>query len=205
MSRRLLSGKGYFHSGGGGSFTTFDPSNKSTHITLSGGNLVATSGAGSGNATSVRSVASHTTGKFYCEFTLTTGSAGSDGCGICNSSFVFDGPAFLGGNTAVGGSYFNDNSINGIAGITGAGTFTSGDVIGMAVDVGAALIWFRKNGGLWNADAVANPAIGTNGGGVSAAGALFAAVEGEVSGNVWTANFGATAYAQTPPIGFGNW
>lgn len=193
-------------SGGAGATTTFDPSNKSTHITLSGGNLVSTSGAGSSNSTAVRSVASHSTGKFYCEFTLTSGTpGGNDGCGLCNGSFVIDGGSFL-GNNSNSCSYFNGGSYFGISGAAAApGSQSSGDIIGMAVDAGAALIWFRRNGGQWNSDGLANPATGAGGGTFTISGALFAAVEGEVSGDTWTANFGGSAYANAAPSGFGNW
>jgi hypothetical protein len=37
------------------------------------------------------------------------------------------------------------------------------------------------------------------------AGPMRPAVEGDANGDVWTANFGASAYAFTPPSGFGNW
>jgi hypothetical protein len=35
--------------------------------------------------------------------------------------------------------------------------------------------------------------------------AVFPAVATFVAGQVWTANFGGSAYAFTPPSGFGNW
>jgi hypothetical protein len=40
---------------------------------------------------------------------------------------------------------------------------------------------------------------------VGLAGPMRPTVEGDANGDVWTANFGASAYAFTPPSGFGNW
>jgi len=189
--------------------TTWDPSNKSTKITLSGGNLIATSGASAGAATAVRSVASHSTGKYYGEFTMTTKTASDSTCiGLVNASYAIDGASFI-GQTANGMGYWDANEYvlnNLTTHPTGTATYTTGDVISMAVDTTARLVWFRKNGGNWIGTTSGDPAAGTNGFDISAlTGALYAAVEEEVSGMVWTANFGATAYAQAVPSGYGNW
>jgi hypothetical protein len=85
----------------------------------------------------------------------------------------------------------------------------AGDVIGIAVDLNARLIWFRRNGGNWYVDAAANPTTGTNG--VTIAGVLaYAPVvtfggSGTVANDAFTANFGQSAYTTPAPSGFGNW
>jgi hypothetical protein len=69
------------------------------------------------------------------------------------------------------------------------------------------MIWFRKNGGLWNGNGTADPATNVNGatitgatgGGSSAAPALI--FDG-TSAEAYTANFGASAFAGTVPSGF---
>lgn len=135
----------------------------------------------------------------------TAGPAGFDACGASNASFVVDAGSFLGSTAANGFGVYNDGSGIGLGTNPGLGTFTTGDVIGMALDVGSALAWFRKNGGLWNNNAGADPATGSSGASFTASGAIFPTVEGEHSGDVWTANFGGSAYANAAPSGFGNW
>jgi len=82
-----------------------------------------------------------------------------------------------------------------------------GNVICVAIDLTAQTIWMRVNGGNWNLSGTADPATGV--GGVSFAGInagpYFPAISSSDNGSIATANFGATAYAQTAPSGFGNW
>jgi len=87
-------------------------------------------------------------------------------------------------------------------------SYASGNTVGMAVDIGAGLIWWETNGGNWNNSGTANPATGTGGITISVTGALFAGVGGGFWSGThtqWTADFGATAYANAAPAGFGNW
>lgn len=188
--------------------TTFNPSNTSSHITLSGGNLVATSIAGATTAgTNVLSIASHTSGKYYAEFTLTTkvGGAEHEGIGIAISTYIAD-TGFLGAANTM--AVYDDGHVfrNGADFGALSTTFVQGDVVSMALDIGNLLIWFRTNGGNWNNNVAADPATGANGITVSPLSAPFiAGVEGDTSGDVWTANFGATSYAQSVPSGFTNW
>src|SRR5215471_16727388 len=58
--------------------TAWNPADLS-NVTLSGSNLIATVGAGSGG---VRSVASYSSGKYYWECTYTTLNSNSIACGI---------------------------------------------------------------------------------------------------------------------------
>lgn len=192
----------------GPAFTTWDPANISANLALSGGNLVATKSGAIASA-HTRSLASHSTGKYYCEITATSKgtTAETDAVGVMNGSEVFT--QFLGhtatGNLSIG--YYDDGAVllNNVS-VVAMNTWTTGDVISMAVDIGASRIWFRKNAGLWNNNAGADPAAGTNGINISAiTGALYAGNELEKSGDIGTANFGASAYAQSVPSGFGNW
>jgi hypothetical protein len=87
-------------------------------------------------------------------------------------------------------------------------TFTTGDVIDIALDAGGQLIWIRDNGGNWNGSGTANPATCIGGVSISAITGPYYAAIGIKGGNVGaqvTANFGATAYSFTAPAGFGNW
>lgn len=193
----------------GAATTTWNPADKDAAITLSPSNLTA---AGPSNAfTGVRAVASASSGKKYWEIhadTINATSQISSGLGIATSSLSF--PA---GYTS-GVSWFNTGLIyvNGVSTTNVGLSWAQGDTLCFAVDIGANFIWFRTNGGNWNNDPVASPAIGNLGIDISTrgAGALFAMATVGTSGasgnDVFTANFGATAYAQTKPLGgYSDW
>src|SRR6516162_1052140 len=78
--------------------TAWNPSDKGSGVTLSGSNLVATFTEVAGTHEAVRSVASHSSGKFYAEFTVTT-VVGNSQIGVGDSGFDITGsPGYLGGS-----------------------------------------------------------------------------------------------------------
>jgi hypothetical protein len=164
------------------STTTWSASPIGTDITLSGGNLIASHN--SNGFENVRSVASASSGKKYWEMTIGHADTGFVGMGACNSTASAN--AFLGADVnavdwnASGTVFVNSNHAADIQ------TFATGDTICCAFDIGGMLIWFRTNAGL-------------------AAGPYFAACQMHDTPDSVTANFGATAFAQTAPSGFGNW
>ena len=86
-------------------------------------------------------------------------------------------------------------------------TYTSGAVVGVAVDLLHQLIWFTTNGTSWNNDILANQnPVGAVGGisiaGISPQSALFPAVGGSASGAASYANFSTSMFSYTPPTGF---
>lgn len=181
----------------------FDPNTKGTATVLSNGNLTA---AGSGASVGgVRANGGEITGSFFNEFTIV--SATSLGVALVNSSEDLNN--FIGGDTN-GIVYGNAGSVQlNFSGPT-ISPYTVGDVVGMAVNLIAQLIWFRVNGGNWNNNGSADPA--TNTGGISIAGLsgvgtipMFVATQLNGAGNSVTANFGDTSYAHAAPAGYGNY
>lgn len=187
--------------------TTLNPSDKSAQITLSGGNLIMTGSAGA-STDNVRSVASYSTGKFFCSMisgavatsyahaiglanasaSLTAGPGSPD----TNSIALYDGdPAVYAGGSSAGSSGIN---------YTGA----LNDVVDMAVDIGAGLIWFRLNGGNWNNNGANDPATGVGGINISAVSKPWFVLGQSGANAVNTFNFGATAYTFAAPSGYGN-
>ncbi|EYF05044.1 SPRY domain-containing protein [Chondromyces apiculatus] len=76
-----------------------------------------------------------------------------------------------------------------------------GDVVGVAADLDAGRVFFRKNGGWMNG---ANPAAGNGGVEIMVlpgSGSYYPAI-GLSTGDVATFNFGATDFAYPPPEGF---
>jgi hypothetical protein len=85
-------------------------------------------------------------------------------------------------------------------------SIANGDVIGIAVDLTAQLVWFRIcPSGTWNGSGTANPATGVGGISISSisTGLLFPMYTvGASVGNNVTANFGASAFSGALPSGF---
>lgn len=123
----------------GGGFTTFNPSDIGTGITLSNGNLTA---AGTAGFKSARAVAGKATGKWQVEYRLSVGAAGIVGMGKATALLTnFSGSnANSWGYYTTGAFYFAN-----VAAQTNT-TWTTNDIIGMAVDLDNLTIQFYKNG-----------------------------------------------------------
>lgn len=178
-------------------FTTFNPVDL-VNTTLTNGDLTATNPAATGG---VRGTASHTSGKNYWEYKIIAISSNSLSVGVALAS------ANLSGGTTTGvaivnrlGGIFVNNTSTGVS----LGTRAVNDVIGVAVDFTAGLIWFRvAPSGLWNNSGTADPATGTGGISISAlSGALYPVYINGQAADAVTANFGASGFTGSVPSGF---
>lgn len=179
--------------------TTWNPSDKSASTTLSNANLTASTSASAG----ARAIGGWTTGKYYWEITYTTVNTNSltTGVGLATGDLAFGsatGFCWLGRST--GGININAAA----SGSSLGAAVAQGSVVGVAVDFGAKLIWFRiAPAGNWNGSGTANPATGAGGVDISAisTGPLYAFMSGAAS-DVITANFGSSAFTGTVPSTF---
>src|SRR5436190_3332458 len=167
-------------------------------ITLSNASLTLTTTGGTGG---IRGAYGYSSGKFYWEYTTTSWGI-NDNLGVGTSSALFSTASLVGNAITIksGNIYVNSNTVQGTLGAR-----ANGDIIGVAVDLTARLIWFRvAPAGNWNGSGTANPATGIGGFSISAlTGALFPFyVNGTGSGAVVTANFGASAFTGSVPSGF---
>jgi hypothetical protein len=170
-------------------------------MTFSNGNLTATSTSSSPGG-GVRATIGKTSGKYYWEVTADQWTSNS-WIGVATAGAALPSSLFSPG---VNGGVNTTGAIN----INGAGTGSSlgarsnGDIIGIAVDFTAALIWFRvAPTGNWNGSGTANPATGAGGLSISAlSGAKYPNFSGFVSGDKATGNFGASAFSGAVPSGF---
>jgi hypothetical protein len=185
-----------------GGATTWNPSDIA-QATLSNGNLTVTT---SGVNTGVRATTGFTTGKYYWEATAVTWAGNGSEVGVATASAALLGGALAGqavvtrGTTALGGIH-----VNGTYSGSSLGTMSNGTVVGIAVDLTAGLIWFRKApSGNWNGSGTANPATGTGGIslGVLSGNVLLPIYGGGIANEVTTANFGATTFTGAVPSGF---
>jgi hypothetical protein len=184
----------------------FDPASIS-NVTLTNSNLTATHS----NTTipgGAQALAPQVAGKWYFEITQTTTPHGTADVvaglypvpvNLGNTSNGTGGVSVLSGNGAIWISSVNTVLL---------GAFAAGDVCGVAVDFTAGLFWARKNAGNWNNSGTANPATGAGGLAIVSSAPWAPVVvfngSGSQAGDSYTANFGATSYANTAPSGFNN-
>jgi hypothetical protein len=181
--------------------TAWNPSDKTASLTLSGSNLIA-------NATTstqgVRAVSGFSVGKFYFEITLGSAAGAQAFVGLATAAASLSGVASTAtGAVGIGtqsGLVFLDTSGVGPASI---GSRSNGDVIGIAVDFGTRLIWFRvAPSGNWNGNAAYAPG-GTGGVDFTVIGLpLYPIFSVGPGGGIVTANFGSSAFTGTVPSGY---
>lgn len=166
-------------------FATLNPLNKASSVTLSGGNLVYTTTAQRG-AYGTIGVSS---GKWYWEWK--PGATGSEtwvGIGTPNSpTNVALDSGTPSGVIVYGG--FNGNLFTTGAGAAYGATFTTGDTVGVALDMDAGTLTFYKN----------NTTQGTAASSLTGTKVPVVSASNTHSGTI---NFGQTAFTYTPPTGF---
>jgi hypothetical protein len=187
--------------GGGpsGSTTTWSPTDKTSTVSLSGSNYIATF-PNDGNNKAIRSSSYYLTGKRYWEVPVTTlGGGGAAGIKRSDASLAAFGNQAMwtsDGSMAVSAGY-NSNA--------NPGAYTTSDILMFALEfvAGSFRLYCGKNGTFLNS---ANPAAGT---GYQADGSDGSVTWGACSNlgdflaqKVHTLNCGATAFAYTPPSGF---
>ena len=170
-------------------YATWNPADKG-NITLSGGDLIAQSNAGTWN--SVRSTISKTSGKWYCEITC----GGSSGGGITLGSGTSSANLFdLVGMDANGwGIYWGwPNKFHNGSNVAfgSGGNLVAWDIIQISLDMDWGNIYIGKNGtdfwlmyswlGSWP---------------------MFIMASVYNNGTTATANFGATPFAYSVPSGY---
>lgn len=199
----LTTGAGAYPAAAAGG-VTFDPANKGAAIVLSNGNLTASNSNAGNTDASVKSTTSHSTGKFYFEFTIVSTTRMLLGVG--NTAATLTG--FV-GSTADGAGFFDSTGagFGSLGGVSLTAGYVAGNVVCIALDATNSLIFGRINGGFWNNSGSADPVTGVGGGSTAGlgGGAVFVMASPANNATSVTVNFGATSYAQTPPSGFGNW
>jgi hypothetical protein len=162
--------------------TTLNPSDKGAAVSLSGGDLIATSATNN----AVRSIGSISTGSVYYEVTVGGAATGGWYVGIGNSSATLTGDPVGVGSVTFG--YTATIFAQGVSQGTFGAAITVGQVIGVLANRTAGTVSFYVNGTL----------RGTMSGANVQSGAMYAYVGFVVSGfgaAILTTNFGATPFA----------
>jgi len=171
-----------------GNYCVFNPLDRgSTNFTLSNGNLNI---VGASASSAVRATMAVSSGKWYWEATPTAIGNGL-GVGFAGDSSRFN-PATWNAGTYVIYQSDGNKHINGSATSYGS-SYTTNDVIGVALDMDAGTITFYKN----------NVSQGTASTGLTGVYLpVFSQTSGATTGTI-NANFGAgSGFAYTPPSGF---
>jgi len=172
-------------------YATWDPNNKGTNVTLSGGNLVASSSIGSQSFCS--SDIGVISGKWYWEYTITASGGNESMHGVADATAVLTNSP---GQDVHGYGYYasNGNSFHNATLTAYGATYAVGDVIGVALDVDNNQVTFYKNGvsqGVITMSGMTAPYFAASGNGSGAANTVTV-----------TANFGASAFAGSVPGGY---
>ncbi len=202
----MAGGSGSSGNTGGGTATpaattTWNPADKGADLALSNASLTV-SGTPAGGNQLARATTNKTSGKWYLEIGVVNAAGNDTGVGLATASAT--GPAlgdvstnglvvFTGGNVWRNGAATGSN----VGGPIGSGT------VGIAYDAGANRAWVRLGTGAW---APGDPAT-TAGFDLAGLPALYpvVVVTSGQSGVGFTANFGASAFANAAPSGFSAW
>jgi hypothetical protein len=175
-----------------GNYCTWNPLMKASQVTLTNGNLDAAHGT-FGSNTGVFGGIAVSSGKWYWEETITALSSGAPYIGIMKPEAITQTFTTLYANTTSGYAYRStgDKRTNSSDSAYGA-SYTTNDVIGVALDMDAGTLVFYKNG------------VSQGTAFSSLSGTFVAADANGTSGGTYssTINFGQRPFAYTPPSGF---
>lgn len=142
--------------------TTFDPTRIDALLTLSNSNLTTTHTSAVTNDSITPGNSFNLTGQWIWTFNLGKTTATHGQLGMCSSATATAAGNFLGQNTAnsfgLAAGSGACNGVNGGVPVAGLG-FVSNDTVDCAVDLTGRNIWFRRNGGNWNASSTAVPGV----------------------------------------------
>ena len=181
----------------GGNYATLNPLNSDSNTVFSNGNLTCnkTGTSGYGMITSNIGVSS---GKWYCEYTL---SGADTTIGIARASTNVTTGSYMHGSGGVG--YYSGNGYVYYQGYSTYGaTFTTGDTIGIALDLDNGKVFFSKNGTFQNSG---DPVAGTNPAASGLTDTYVFGLNGGATSSTSAAghwNFGQRPFAYTPPTGY---
>lgn len=183
--------------------TTWDPLNKGTNITLTGGNLVAENTVGN-LWTTVLSTLSHTTGKYYWEYNITTNTGQTT---MVGAQATIDLTTFVGGSASSFGWQANPVASSSArwrnnANIGDQGSYTAGDVVAVAFDIDSGDVWFSVNGTYISGDPSLETSPSITG---LSAGTWLAGYSPFTLGHNATVNLGATPFAFAIPTDYNSW
>lgn len=173
-----------------GNYCTWNPLDRSSvGGTTADGNLSYTNSS-AGSQAIVRATIAVTSGKWYWETTMQAFGGSNPDTGIVASSQNMNSADQFVGNLALGYSYAgNGQKRNNNTGTAYGSTYTTGDIIGVALDMDAGTLTFYKNG-VSQGQAFSGLAV------------AYAPAVSCYNNGIWYGNFGQRPFAYTAPSGF---
>jgi hypothetical protein len=183
-------------------YATWNPSDKTAGITLSNGNLTAAGPNSGSQYDHVRANVGKSSGKYYFEITVDDDSY-MCGIGVCSATTSFSTGDWL-ARQSDGWEYTSDGYFGNNVGSwkSAPPSYTTGDIISLAIDLDNGKIWWGKNGTWLDSG---DPANGTNAAYTNLSGTIYPHVTLRTSSDnspQVTANFGASAFSYSVPTGF---
>jgi hypothetical protein len=185
-------------------YCTINPLDKDSNVVLADGNL--TTSPPSANNKGFRSTFAVSQGKWYWEVKWNSG-GGTAIIGIADDAYATSN--YLGSTSKSWGYYNSGDYYNNASTNSYGNSFTSGDIIGVALDADNGYLYFSKNGTFQNSGDPTSGATGTGGIAVSSPrnGLWFPAGSHQTGTNV-SHNFGSPPYSITSGnsdgAGYGN-
>jgi hypothetical protein len=177
---------------------TWDFTFKDSSITLSNGNFTA---AGTATNGATRATISRSSGKYYFEV-LKESSGGGIGpsIGVGTSSMATN--AQIGDSSTSWGLIQDGRKYHSGIPASLASAIANGDVVMIAIDLDAGLLWWGKNG-TWFASGDPGAGTGSHYSGVT--GTIYPALSPGGTGGQATGRFSSGSFSHTPPSGFSAW
>ncbi len=177
-------------------YATLNPSDITSGLTLSGGNLTIDMVGFTSPNGGCRTTVGVSSGKYYIELKQNSSFNGSDMIGVCSGAADMTALGQDANSWVINGQYAY-LGVNHSGGFNGSGfsNYTTGDVNGLAIDADAKTLQFYLNNSPNGALITGLPStiyvvVGQNNLGFLA------------NGCNWTTNFGATTLTYSPPAGF---
>ena len=167
-------------------FATWNPVCTDTNVTLSEGNLKNI------NEGATSATIGLDSGKFYWETVVVNGTGSFIGTGIIKASALDTiSSAWIGGTNSI--SYYPNGNIynNGSSTSSSVPTYTTGDIVGVALDLDNFKLYFSKNGTWINSGDPTSGSTGTGSVATPSSVTWIPAAHGDNSSSAgWVANFG---------------
>lgn len=183
------------------STTSWNPADKHVDIALSNFNRTATSSGATGSC--ARATSSKSTGKWYFEVQLSTGTPATGiGIGIGSNAFDLSLPLWDTGQVSWAIDHGGDFYDNGTS-IATSTALADSDIVGIAVDLDNGYMWVYVNNALLNGST--DPPTVANADFTTLTGTVYPSISTVVGSNSLTGCWLDTDLNYTPPTGFSEW
>ena len=183
-------------------YCVMNPLQIGSYVTLSNGNLTVTGNTATDSALVLATIGKLTSGKWYWEYTQ--GAIGSETCGVITQNI--DGLSLLSGESTTSLYGFGARASGSVYGGTVGSitSWTTGDVIGLALDCDNGAIYWSKNGTALNGGVPTSGAskTGAVGAWTPSPTKIITPSFGAYNSGFVSATFGQRPFSYTAPSGF---